>query len=1283
MKTHTVKQLPKLLLLAVLACIVFECSDGEKAVDPYGEYLTWAFTGKVIDGYDGKSLPGVIITYVNSDGVTSYETTDGSGMFGIQRLPAGQRSFAFFRDTTGIGGCLYTRKELLIASGIQSNDSLVIPIGVSRVVELFPLTGSLTGIIHRRFQSKGQSVPVGGVGVTAEFSTIKDEFLSPSIFAQKSDSTGVFIFTGLPAADNMRVKVLNITVDGITYRANYFSTPEIVSNDTVAMGTIYMQPVDLQNALLRFLYSNVYDFLKSNSINGLPVDAKIILVANKEIASAVTMIREGSTNGKILLTEQVISGDTLFVIPQAKLKSGERYYLYGTATAKTGESYSVGQSSYDDYIRFVAGSQEISIAASNVLSGSGIGLSNVPIGISPYFVLRMTPKPGTVTVNFVGGGSPNVQVRISGDTVFTDPVTNFLYSSSVATRINGVDTSGSLIDIYLTDDQRFITEEALFSVNSNTWDANGNPVTEFPLNDTMWVQYSHALDTNPALIEWSNPGTDVSLYGSGTETNAEAWIHDDTLFVLPKQQAYINYGDEVGFKVRVATPLGLKSSTENFAVVIEEKEVLVTWTNTIDSLGNPRDDFGLMEQVIVVSNEPVQKVNNVSSFNGKNPPSGITPSCFTIKEDTIIFTPPIAMNGNTGYGMDFDLTLVNGMKITDALGVSWRTKESVIVNSVNNKSQGKYRMFSVQGASLSVTFSNAIDTSSQAPIRFTVHALDKNDDEYAAMTTWNASLTTATVHFLDTLPAADADANPAYTDQAVNTRAIKSVTFDLSTVDGAYVSNLGLKTGDIEIHTEPGLCVIGSNIVQNHTPGAVVQKEEQALQTLSSESNLTVTFNRQLDTAAIKTDISGTYFSILDPNGFKYPYTISFSDNGRTAVLNPIYKLNSNTKYYLRLYAIPGAGIKNAKAVNKHSGRYSGSADNNTLLEKTFGVIGPNISQLTTALLPDDNTVPLVLGDRFGFSAGFRYDKVVGTANAGSDSSLILRIQEAAWNSSHNDSVNGYQIEVRRTDKAGNITTWYFGETTVPTLTYSAMKTGINKAFLNITGENFYPVIATKDLDEGGTFYQNGLSLFNDSARIGFRVRPYVSTGNPLNNYVGVWSGAIDLADNVAPCDSDFVTSLLCDSLPMGGVRVTSYVPWVNPSSLPFPNGYIEIQFPEDMTVTGTVPVVSVYYGTFGGAIPVTPVTVGTSASGWLDARTYRCFITVPPGDYTHAGDGTGCYYNVSVAGCKDASGNVIRTYGTNGALASTNVDMVNAIDQVPGSASVVRGFRLSVNIVE
>ncbi len=226
-------------------------------------------------------------------------------------------------------------------------------------------------------------------------------------------------------------------------------------------------------------------------------------------------------------------------------------------------------------------------------------------------------------------------------------------------------------------------------------------------------------------------------------------------------------------------------------------------------------------------------------------------------------------------------------------------------------------------------------------------------------------------------------------------------------------------------------------------------------------------------------------------------------------------------------------------------------------------------------------------------------------------------------------------------------------------------------------------MIITSDLDGNGSFYTNGSSLFEDSSQIQIRVRPFVGEGDPIKHQVGQWSNAITYADNVAPCDSDFVTALYRDYDYRGGVSVNDYVQWNNQGTQKLIDGYILIEFPEDMDITGPAPRVYLFYGTFNGEPPQDSIEINITGSGWLRANVYRCYLGIPLGDYTHGNDSTGVFLNISVAGCRDIAGNTIHTYGSNGTKAKTLpgdpncVNMKDADDQVTGSVSVLKGFKL------
>ena len=188
------------------------------------------------------------------------------------------------------------------------------------------------------------------------------------------------------------------------------------------------------------------------------------------------------------------------------------------------------------------------------------------------------------------------------------------------------------------------------------------------------------------------------------------------------------------------------------------------------------------------------------------------------KADTLIYKPSMRLKSNTVYGISFNVTFSDGIKRSNTLAVTWKTLSGVKILSTNNRENGYFRKFSVFGDSLVVTFSKKIDTSLSAPVRFKVNIKDVKNRPVRSSVKWNSTVTRAVIRFLDTLPAADFDASPAYTAGAKNTRAVDSVTFDLTTTDGEQHSQLGLENDKIEIHTESGLCPINSSILMAMIP---------------------------------------------------------------------------------------------------------------------------------------------------------------------------------------------------------------------------------------------------------------------------------------------------------------------------------------------------------------------------------------------------------------------------------------------------------------------------------
>ncbi|MBN2168525.1 MAG: hypothetical protein JW738_04720, partial [Actinobacteria bacterium] len=422
---------------------------------------------------------------------------------------------------------------------------------------------------------------------------------------------------------------------------------------------------------------------------------------------------------------------------------------------------------------------------SNVLSNDGFGLTGIAVDVTLWYVLPVSPVASTVAVDISGGGSPSASVRVGGDTVFIDPVRNFGFDSLVTVTITGMDTAGDHIGFVFDGVRQFRTEKSIFPVASNTWSEPGVPLRTFKLLDTIWVRYSEPLDADINKIEWSASAADNVIYGSGLNANADVWVGGDTLFVRPDQRLAINYGETMGFKVKVMSAGGKRSDTLDVIAEIVPDIYFIKWTNTRDAQGWMREDFGPLDSVVIVSNVPIAEIRGVSDVSGENVPYGLTMSNITLRgNDTIVFKPSLYLLPDSTYGMDFDILFQDGAVRYDVLGVTWKIARKIQILSVDNTQSSMFRPFRVIGDSLTVAFSKAVDTGVNAAVPFRVIMTDVNGNSVRSSVRWDPACTLATIFNLDTLPSADFNASPAYTPDAVTTRAVESVSFDLITRDG-------------------------------------------------------------------------------------------------------------------------------------------------------------------------------------------------------------------------------------------------------------------------------------------------------------------------------------------------------------------------------------------------------------------------------------------------------------------------------------------------------------------
>ncbi len=1107
-----------------------------------------------------------------------------------------------------------------------------------------------------------------------------------------SDSEGHFSISGIPAGQ-------------AHFTVSYSGSATIPYTKIVINDASGVQGANTEEDLLTDQSQTISLFPRNGAISGtlkaqndngaansfIVPGAYLTLTYNIANMSPAVFTAVTDSTGKYSFDSLPVTGTNPALTAAPISLNGEVYAFNTINITNMTEGYNVPQV---DQIMTIASNIELEVLASNVLSADGIGLNDVPVDISPYYVLSEALDPTTIEISDNGADFDAV-ITISGDTLTIDPVNNFAYGDVVDFIIYGQTTSGKYVTLNLSSaDRDFKTEKAIFVVASNTIDAAGNAVSGFPIYGEMWVKFSEALDTNLSEILWASaPNAANDLYANGiSQPNSTVRVSGDTLFVKPDNRIALGYSETVGFRVNVQALTGRTSGYLEFYATIEESDFYIVSTNTLDSLGETVEDFGLRDTVIIVASQPILEITSISG-NGNTTPVDLTLDNVTLSAtgDTIWYVPAIKLNGRTTYGIDFNVTLETGIKLANQLSVTWNTVDNLRIISTNNRdaSTGLFRPFKVIGDSLVVKFSRAIDTSATAPTPFSVNDWYGNIDY---VVTWSADLTTATIKNTDTIAAGGYDAD-AYESGAA-TAAYTNIDFAVTAANGEEISSLTPTNTALEIHTEQELWLVNSSALANvnslrpvdvGTTGAHRNGEPD---TLAEDATITLVFNRAVDTTVVKADAVNLYNNFIqlneDGSSIDLEFALTFSADAKTITLDPVSNFEAGSKYDITLTDIPAVGIKEV---------FDGNGENNTLVENTTNandwdfIVTPeiiDISALTVTISADTNSGANVLNNRVGYSPAGNYSGDVATAGH-----LRLIITESAWNANHADSVDGYQIRVRKT--GGD---WFISTATEATGSYSTFdptngmyQTGVD---VNLAAQAFYTAdyLLTADMDDAGTDYINGASLFNSGETIEVQARAVLNDDGSGEKSYGVWSSSVSFTDNVAPCDSDFVSNY--NNTANGGVDVTESagLDFNNSSSDVDSSEYIDIKFPEDMDVTGSVPTITFYYGSFTTTEdPTVAPSANSSLSKWINGRTYRMYINVPVDDYTDGGSGDGAFYNISVAGCSDASGVAIVAHGSAGADAESTFDtddtnlnqaaVIAGAKQVQGSASVINGFML------
>jgi len=573
------------------------------------------------------------------------------------------------------------------------------------------------------------------------------------------------------------------------------------------------------------------------------------------------------------------------------------------------------------------------IAASNVLDAGGLGLSGIATGTVPWFRIAFPFDATRLDVQLRNGTAAlGVVARVSGDTVFlqhSDPLPS---DTLLTTEITGLDAKGIRFHVLLDGSRRFRTRKAMTAVESNAWSSSAAYRSSAGLQDTLWVRYSEALSKDSTRLQWSKSSAARTIYGRGVNANARCWVSAETLFVVPDQRLKVDTVGKMGFNVIATAASGSQAAAVDVAIDMASRSYSLKWTNTVNALGVMRDDFGTVAPVELLPDRSVAKVFGISAPDNAVLPPGIQPGDLSLHGDTVVYQPAMVMTPGTVYGIAVDLQSPDGTVFRKALAVRWKTSYQLAILSANNRSSGGYRRFLSLGDSLVVQFSRPVDTGKGV----VVHMVDVKGAQVQTNVSWNAGRDVATIRNSTPLPTADFGVVASADSSGKGAKAVANVTFDLQSADGERITGLRMAYDSLRLFTEEGLCAVGSNVLKSHSSGYEVASTESVVDSFPVAGIVRVDFNRVLDTAWMRRTGDSTFANLQTSSGSVVAATIGYENGGRTLAIAPRAALVAGTNYNVQLLKVPALGIRNAAAISKSGGTYSGTTTSGFLVGSSF-----------------------------------------------------------------------------------------------------------------------------------------------------------------------------------------------------------------------------------------------------------------------------------------------------------------------------------------------------------
>jgi hypothetical protein len=405
-----------LIALSIVAIITVSCSVADSEND---EYAKWTFSGRIISASTGLGLYGATIEYLDDSGTLKKSNSDESGIFFIEGLPYGQRTFTFTHYTINKNDTLYYAPKIItIASAGESNHMEGVVASGSRVVRLSPLNAGIVGELYVQEEATGVKSPTSKVKIHLFHQDTAFVNIAPEIFSTTTDSLGRFTFNKLPADSGLVLSAEPFTYKGKTYRFSNTALPRLRSDIVHDMGRLFLNCDTLKESAPVIVSSNVMDKNRMGYKNLSPLITPYYVFSeaiSKENIS-VSLVGDSAT----ILTPE-IKGDTLFLRHTTPLVAEKSYSVSIIGYTKKGERLTIdlsGEAAFTTNRGLYAVTSNAWAASSRYKATFSVN-DTLWVKFSDSLATVQWSKAAKVKKSiYAGNVSPNADAWIKVDTLF-------------------------------------------------------------------------------------------------------------------------------------------------------------------------------------------------------------------------------------------------------------------------------------------------------------------------------------------------------------------------------------------------------------------------------------------------------------------------------------------------------------------------------------------------------------------------------------------------------------------------------------------------------------------------------------------------------------------------------------------------------------------------------------------------------------------------------------------------------------------------------------------------